>query len=111
MGVDLIGTGISMNNSGWHHLLSKLKGYGIDVESFRRSPSIDAATCHAIADALENNLPDLVENDFFNENLFDGLVEKRIPSAEEMQSAINRSISFWTDHIGRWRNSDGCDIM
>lgn len=111
MGVDLIGTGISMNNSGWNYLLTKLDEYGIDVDSFYRKPSIEADTCHAIADALESNLADLVEADFIRNSPFRGLLSKTIPSGEDMQSTVNRSVKFWSDYITRFRNCDGCDIM
>lgn len=83
MGMDLIGAGLSYNWQAWCWLRERLQTWGVDtseLSSRNDGDPISAATCVAIADALQTHLEELSPTE-------KSLVEP---------------------HIDAWRNCHGC---
>jgi len=62
MGMDLIGSGLSYNWTGWRDLLQLLEQWEVDVSEFRGTNDgdpISPETCRAVADAIETHLDEL----------------------------------------------------
>lgn len=54
------------NWAGWHYITTKLEEWGVPLDEFANSNNgdiISEATCKLVADAIEQHLPELPEED------------------------------------------------
>lgn len=114
MGVELIGTGLDMNNAGWSRLIKKLQQFGVDVSGLVKQENevfVDREMAQKMADALEQNLAELVEEYFYESHSpFDFLIMKAIPSPDEMYKPVSEGKVFWQGFIDAFRKCNGFEI-
>ena len=114
MGVELIGTGLDMNNAGWNHLIMKLQQFGVDVSELVKPENevfVRREIAQKMADALEQNLAELVEEYFYeSRSPFDSLITKVIPSPDDLYQLVTEGKVFWQGYIDAFRQSNGFEI-
>ena len=114
MGVELIGTGLDMNNAGWCHLIKKLQQFGVDVSELVKEENevfVDREMAQKMADALEQNLAELVEEYFYEgRSAFDFLIMKAIPSPDELYQGVLEGKNFWQGYIDAFRKCNGFEV-
>ncbi|BBU68665.1 hypothetical protein [Fluviibacter phosphoraccumulans] len=114
MGVELIGTGLDMKNAGWYYLIKKLQQFGVDVSELVKQESkvfVDREMAQKMADALEQNFAELVEEYFYAcQSPFDLLIMKVIPSPDNLYKPVTEGKAFWQGYIDAFRKCNGFDI-